>query len=242
MDKGNDDNRFSGFEVPEQNWFKMPNTWTDVTHDIKSLAELKCVEYVLRHTWGYSEYGTAKRISNDEFMYGRRRRDGSRMDRGTGLTKRSVIDGLRNAVTHGYLLEDRDDTDKGRAQKFYRLRLKHLHQGVKNLHSRSEESSHRSEKDTQDRNLTVNGFNPTTSPICQLPDIPQPTEQVELVAGDILRQFGDEHSNRFYHLVARKVPASIIYESLSEIRSDGAREPAKAFTFRMNKYALERSK
>jgi hypothetical protein len=114
---------FRGFELPQQNWFRLPNAWTDITCDISSLAELKVVEYVLRHTWGYREFGLAKRISTDEFMRGRRRKDGSRLDRGTGLAKQSVIDGLRKAVVHGYLLEDVDRSDKGRVKKYYSLRM-----------------------------------------------------------------------------------------------------------------------
>jgi DNA-binding PadR family transcriptional regulator len=87
------------------------------------LAELKVVEYVLRHTWGYQEYDISKRISIDEFMHGRRRTDGSRIDQGTGLSNRSVIDGLRQAVEHGYLVQERDDRDKGRIVKYYRLHI-----------------------------------------------------------------------------------------------------------------------
>ncbi|MGL4650272.1 MAG: hypothetical protein ACRC1H_12770, partial [Caldilineaceae bacterium] len=76
---------FGGFERPQQNFFRLPNDWTDLTAAMGSLAELKVVEYVLRHTWGYHEFGIGKRISLNEFMYGRRLADGSRMDKGTGL-------------------------------------------------------------------------------------------------------------------------------------------------------------
>ena len=31
-----------------------------------------------RHTWGYREYGLKKHITLDEFMHGRKRRDGIR--------------------------------------------------------------------------------------------------------------------------------------------------------------------
>src|SRR6185436_19558094 len=103
---------FPGFGLPEQNWFKLPNDWTDITAGITSLAELKVVEYVLKHTWGYQEYGLTKLITIDEFMSGRKKRDGSRIDRGTGLSNRSVIDGLRRAVEEGYLIEEVDDSDK----------------------------------------------------------------------------------------------------------------------------------
>ena len=115
--------QFSGFDIPRQNWFKMPNVWTDITADITSLAELKIVEYVLKHSWGYQEYGLKKRISIDEFMSGRRRKNGSRMDRGTGLSKPSVVAGIKAAVQRGLLIEELDDSDKGRIKKYYMLRM-----------------------------------------------------------------------------------------------------------------------
>jgi hypothetical protein len=118
------DSVFLGFEKPEQNWFRLPNTWTDITADITSLAELKVIEYVLKHTWGYQEYGLTKRITTDEFMHGRRRKDGSRMDRGTGLSKPSVVAGLKSAVAHGYLEEVVDDADLARIKKYYSLKMK----------------------------------------------------------------------------------------------------------------------
>jgi hypothetical protein len=114
---------FSGFDIPRQNWFKMPNAWTDITADITSLAELKVIEYVLKHTWGYREYGLTKHITTDEFMHGRRRKDGDRIDRGTGLSKPSVIAGLKSAIAHGYLEELVDDSDRARIKKFYSLKM-----------------------------------------------------------------------------------------------------------------------
>ena len=238
---------FTGFVVPSQNWFRMPNEWTNITAGMTSLAELKVVEYVLRHTWGYQEYGIAKQISITEFMDGRRRQDGSRLDHGTGLSNRSVIDGLRNAVEDGYLVEERDERDRGRIQKLYRLKMKNLqpdvkilHGGVKIVHGSSEETSHRTEKDTSERNITVNGVENTKSPVSQLPDIEQPTEKRDLITRDILEKLGDRHSERFYRLVAAKVPAEEIYRALSEIEVDGAEDRARVFTFRMNRYAFER--
>lgn len=114
---------FAGFDVPRQNWFKIPNNWTDITAEIGSIAELKVVEYVLKHTWGYQEYGMRKRITNDEFMNGRRRKDGTRLDKGTGLSKPSVIAGLKSAIERGLLIEEIDDTDKARVKKYYSLRM-----------------------------------------------------------------------------------------------------------------------
>ena len=42
-----DNQRFPGFDIPRQNWFKLPNNWTDLTAAMGSWAEQKVVEYVL---------------------------------------------------------------------------------------------------------------------------------------------------------------------------------------------------
>ncbi len=41
---------FVGFNKPETNFFRLPNEWTDITARVTSLAEMKLVEYVLKHT------------------------------------------------------------------------------------------------------------------------------------------------------------------------------------------------
>lgn len=173
-------NAFNGFSKPTQNWFKMPNEWTNITAQLGSLAEIKVVEYVLKHTWGYQEYGGKKRITNDEFMLGRKRKDGTRIDDGTGLSKPSVIAGLRLAVQDGLLLEEIDSSDRARVKKSYSLRMasdidrgnssahqtghfeaegsegKNLNAGVKNFNPRGKDSLHRSEQETLERNIYAN--------------------------------------------------------------------------------------
>lgn len=116
---------FEGFVQPKKNYFPMPNAWIDICAGIDNLAELKVVQYVLRHTWGYQEYGIAKAITVDEFMHGRKHQDGkTRMDNGTGLkSDRSVKDGLKAAIKHGYLVCEIDDTDKARIKKSYALKM-----------------------------------------------------------------------------------------------------------------------
>src|SRR5207247_1389819 len=109
--------QFEGFNKPEANFFRLPNEWTDITAQVTSLAEMKLVEYVLKHTWGYSEFDMVKKITTDEFMYGRKRKSGERIDKGTGLSKPSVIAGLNNAVKHGLLEVEIDDSDKARIKK-----------------------------------------------------------------------------------------------------------------------------
>jgi hypothetical protein len=42
--------------------------------------------------------------------------------------------------------------------------------------------------------------------------------------------------------VAAKIPEQVIREVLSEVRNDGARSPAKLFTYKIQRYALEQRK
>jgi hypothetical protein len=76
----------------------------------------------------------------------------------------------------------------------------------------------------------------------RLPDLDQPPERTAYMAQELLNTLGDKHSERFYVLVARKIPEATIRQSLSEIKSDGAQNPAKLFTYKMKRSALERLK
>lgn len=76
---------FQGWETPEQNWSKLPNSFFEIT-DLDPYERIILL-YVLRHTWGYSEFGQKRKISVDEFVNGRRYsskgdKAGKRMDAG----------------------------------------------------------------------------------------------------------------------------------------------------------------
>jgi hypothetical protein len=70
-----------------------------------------------------------------------------------------------------------------------------------------------------------------------LPNIKQEKVQTELLAKDILSELGDKHSERFYQLVASKVPEKVIRKILSEVKQGGAKNPAKVFTYEILIYA-----
>lgn len=144
-----------GFPIPEQNYSKLPHVLIEQLPNIDSMAELKVVLYLLRHTWGFSEYGKPKKITTDEFMSGRKKSDGSRMDGGTGLSNNSVITGLEKAVEHGFIVVEVDDTDKARIEKCYSLNMsgvQDLHSEPQDLHSGCAKVAQRSEKETKERN------------------------------------------------------------------------------------------
>jgi hypothetical protein len=80
--------------------------------------------YVLRHTWGFQEFGRTKRITHDEFQHGRKRRNGSRLDGGIGMSPNSIKDGVRRAVAHGFLVQEVEHRrDRGRRSYLYSLRM-----------------------------------------------------------------------------------------------------------------------
>lgn len=181
---------FRGFEIPKQNWSKLPHEFIDNLHRIDSLAELKAILYILRHTWGFGEYGKPKKLTIDEFCFGRKRRDGSRMDGGTGMTEPSVRAGLDKAAFHQFVLVEVDARDLGRVKKYYSLniRLEDVEpdpetdpedegQGEKSFTPEQKKFSPRSkkvlppsEKETPDRNSRVKTKRSATRRADELPE------------------------------------------------------------------------
>jgi len=228
---------YAGFSKPEANFFRLPNEWTDITARITSLAELKLVEYVLKHTWGYSEFDMVKKITTDEFMSGRKKKNGERIDTGTGLSKPSVIEGLNSAVKHGLLEVEIDDSDKARIKKSYKLKMrtpieadepekeethadvKNLYTGVKNFDSRGKQSLQRSEKDTLERYNNVTKYNA------------KDTDEVAYYAGLIAEKLGDQKSLTYYKIACKRFNPQRLLEKAAEITGDGgARNPGAVFT------------
>lgn len=171
MPQKSDDPLFRGFRQPKANYSKLPHQFVAMLPQFKSLAELKVIIYLLRHTWGYREYEKSKLISIDEFVNGRKRKNGERMDGGTGLSEQGVRDGLETAISNGYILCQVDDSDKGRVKKFYKLNTAKpnaVGSGVQSLdpqsfdlppqtldpttHKRGTKSVPRTEKETKERN------------------------------------------------------------------------------------------
>lgn len=117
---------FEGFFNPTMfvvGFTQLPHEFIENLHKIESIAEIKVILYVMRHTWGFQEFDTWKHLTTDEFMYGRMTKDG-RMDNGTGLSKVSVITGIEKAIEHGFLLCRVDNHDLARVRKSYKLKMR----------------------------------------------------------------------------------------------------------------------
>jgi len=108
---------------PRSNYHFMPNQFGDeVLEKVDTVAELKVILFVMRHTWGYNEFGSnGKKITLDEFVFGRMRKDKTRFSKGVGLSKSAVIRGIKAAIDHGFLKMVIDDSDGGRKERRYFL-------------------------------------------------------------------------------------------------------------------------
>ena len=227
---------FQGFSKPETNFFRLPNEWTDLTAQVTSLAELKLVEYVLKHTWGYSQFDMVKKITTDEFMHGRKKKSGERLDTGTGLSKPSVIAGLKGAVKHGLLEEEIDDSDKARIKKYYKLKMrtpieenepedndphadvKNVNIGVKHFNISGKTSLHRSEKDTLERYINVTKQNGKDQ------------DEVGYYAKLLADKLSDQKSLTYYKIACQRFTPHTLLQKAAEIIADGgARNPGAVF-------------
>lgn len=118
--------------------FASPEDWATISAFIDNLSEYKIVEWLLRHTW--DEW---IEITTETFMNGYFNEDGSKTDYGTGLSKPSVLLGIKKAIQHGLIEQGVDDTDKTRIRKFYRVKIfvmdevpaKDFYSDVNNLYS-----------------------------------------------------------------------------------------------------------
>src|SRR5579859_4294234 len=147
---------FAGFGEPAKNFSELPHDLIAALPLFETLAELKVVLYILRHTWGYHEYDEPKRITLDEFEHGRKNRKGIRVDGGIGMARNSILNGLERATEHGFISTETNDSDKARIEKFYSLRMfKDCTSDVQQLHPGIPEIEHRTEKTTLETNQEI---------------------------------------------------------------------------------------
>ena len=82
-------------KVPSPNYTQSPNVYFDEwLKDINSLAELKVVSVIIRHTFGWHKQDAA--LGTTELM------------ELTGLSRVSVVDGVKRALEDGYIVRKTD--------------------------------------------------------------------------------------------------------------------------------------
>ena len=102
---------FEGFEQEPSTWdFPMViNGWA---HKLSGAA-FKVLWYILRHTYGWQK--DSDTISYIQFQYGIRRKDGTWLDRGTGLrSKTSISKALSELLGFGFIEIEKRRNESGR--------------------------------------------------------------------------------------------------------------------------------
>ena len=238
--------RFTGFRSP--NTTPIPDeVFDDLLADLSG-AEVKVLLYVCRRTFGWKK--ESDNISLNQMLHGITRKDGTRLDRGVGLSKPTLLRTIKSLCEKDIIIaEQRESREKGYEATNYQLHMNHapdpLGQKVDQGLSQNLTKPLVKKRDLQETSLqetvdkTVNG---EESIFRKLPNLKQPRDKTEYVAQNLMRHLNDPQSERFYRLIAAKIPEQVIHQALSEIKVDGAREPAKLFTYKMKLYALSRLK
>jgi hypothetical protein len=248
---------FKGYTKP--NYTPVPDELFDEQLPDLSGAELKVLLYIIRRTFGFKK--ERDNISLNQLLHGITTKEDVVLDRGTGLSKKTLLETIKNLIEKNLIIsERRRSKEKGDEPTTYRLNIlggvkenSNTPRGVKSTPGGGAKSTPPpSDKNytTQETVLqetvsnTVNGVvkGREKSVLQQLPDMGDPPEKTEYVVKQILKELGDEKSQRFYHLVAAKIPEGVIRETLSEVRADGARDPARLFTYKIQRYALVKQK
>ncbi|MCB0094153.1 MAG: replication protein [Caldilineaceae bacterium] len=228
---------FRGFRSP--NTTPIPDEFFDELLADLSGAEVKVLLYICRRTFGFKKDSDS--ISLNQMVNGIKKKDGGILDRGTGLGKASVARAVKTLEEKGAIFRNQNrSTTKGDEPTTYALNIIPVSQnetprGIKMRHGGVSKS------DTQETDIqetvykTVNGDESTFK---KLPVLDQPADKSAYVAESIMAELQDAHSERFYNLIAARIPEDIIRQALAEIKADGADEPPKLFTHKMKIYAL----
>ncbi len=89
--------------------YNLPNDWYEIINPINDLAEYKLVFYAMCHLWLPTE-DIETYLTPSDFLTGKKRRDGTSIDKGTGVSQDDLQQGLGKAVTDGYLIRRDDGT------------------------------------------------------------------------------------------------------------------------------------
>lgn len=208
----NEQGQFIGFASPR--YTQVPDElFDDLLPDLTG-AELKVLMYVIRRTFGFKR--DSDHISLSQMVQGITRKDGSILDRGTGLTKESIIRAARTLVDKGILVRTRvTSAKKGFESTEYSLKIAQFSPMSEKLTRGLVGQNRQALVKSSDIQETVKQQTDIT--LERLIHKPLTDEQQAMVS-EILAVCGDEHSRRFYESVAKTVPAQRVWAAISEVK------------------------
>ena len=112
---------FNGFPLPKENYFKIPNEWTDITARIDKACTILLVEYLIRHGYGYHNFN-GEFLDVDEITNGRRYQNGSRYDQGIQFDVSNISRSLNEAISLKLVVWT-NRTPDGTKRRLYSIRM-----------------------------------------------------------------------------------------------------------------------
>ena len=111
---------FPGYAIP--NTTQIPDEFLDYHMAFLSGAEVKVMLYIFRRTLGFKRY--ADNISLNQLLTGIVKRDGTRLDHGTGLSKSTLLNAIKSLVEKKLIIvEQRQSDARGNEPTTYKLNL-----------------------------------------------------------------------------------------------------------------------
>ena len=259
-EKENTITTFTGFKKPTTT--SVPDEIFDELLPDLTGAELKVLLYICRRTFGFKK--DRDKISLNQIATGIKRKDGTTLDQGTGLSKRHVQRAVisleqKNAIKtdraiaedgineiNEYSLRYKDDPDKGSPT----LPPQSGNGGGDDIFDRGVGTKSPYGRDTASLGVgtpvstttyrgaqqTVNG---SQNPIKQLPLLDIDQGEIKDTAKFIGERLGarDAHSKQFHLLVASRIPKRLIAQHLDDITETGGKNLPALFTHRMKRVA-----
>jgi len=96
--------------VSRPNYSPIPDDYLDFAMATLKGAEFKVLMYVARRTFGFKRQ--SDRISLTQICSGITRKDGTVIERGTGLSRQGAVSAIRSLIDQGYIHEEKSSSDE----------------------------------------------------------------------------------------------------------------------------------
>jgi hypothetical protein len=125
VEESTESDAFVGFDLPTENYFKVPASWTNLTRETGSAACILTTEYLFRHGWGYNNPNGVW-MDTDDIANGRKYVNTKRRyDKGIGFEISTINRAISEAVERGFLVwAERWDDHNYTMRRVYNLRLR----------------------------------------------------------------------------------------------------------------------
>ena len=112
---------YEGFGKPS--YTQVPDDFFDILAPELKESELRVLLYIIRRTFGWKKESDA--ISLSQMVNGIKTKEGKKLDRGTGMSRKAVVAGCAGLVEKGIVVVEKRKSDNGdNDTNIYRLRFK----------------------------------------------------------------------------------------------------------------------